>query len=247
MLKVCVVVDVEGFISLRQANPMWGSWEKIKSKMNYLLRNLRYDKNSYYKMYDLVVKYKFPISFMLVGSSFKPLKKEGFIDFGYHSLNHKPLTLINDKELEKEVKNIFNAVSFSPPIWLIEDVKNPQRIFRALNKESYKITTYRGKVRGIIPEAKSIKKGIFKPIKKYGMKAVYVSNAFSGESITDIKKILREIKANCKKNAVYCVTTHDFSNKNTKNFEYLIKELIEMEKNKMIMIKNLREIAKNGK
>ena len=140
----------------------------------------------------------------------------------------------------------FNAVSFSPPIWMIEDVKNSARIFKDLKKEGYKITSYRGKIRGITPASK-ITKGILKPINKYGMKAVYVSNAFSGESFTEIRNILREIRENRKKDAIYCLTTHDFSNKNTKNFEYLIKELIEMKKNKMIMISNLRQIAKNEK
>src|SRR3989338_139765 len=116
MLKVCFVIDCEGFVSFSQVNPMWNSLDKIKAKVNNLFKNFRYDGRGFYKIHDVVVREKFPVSLMLVGSIFKPVSKENFIDYGYHGYNHKPLNFISDSELEKEVKNINNAVSFSPPI-----------------------------------------------------------------------------------------------------------------------------------
>lgn len=180
---------------------------------------------------------------MLVGSLFKPKRKEKFIDFGYHTLNHKPLTLIPDDELHREIRNIYNAASFSAPMWMIEDIENPSRIFDALKKQGYKITVYRG-----INEGISNRHGnkISKPTVKYGIKCVYTSNWFDGERNYKIREILREIMQNSEKDAVYCITTHDFSNKNLKNFEFLIKKLREMQEKGMIKISNLAQLAKEG-
>lgn len=245
MLKVCIVVDVEGFLSFKQGNPSWSLFEKFKGLINNLIRYTRYDKNGFDRIYGLVRKYKFPASFMLVGSLFKP--KSGsldYIDWGYHTLNHKPLTLISDYELKEEIKNIYNAVSFSAPMWMIEDVNNPERIFKALKEEGYKIAVYKGKNNGI----KSMQQSqISDTTKKGGIKCVYQSNWFDGERKYKIKGILRDIINNTEKRAVYCITTHDFSNKNLENFEILIKKLKEMEDKGMIKIVNLKQLDEDKK
>ncbi|MFH0831799.1 MAG: hypothetical protein V1886_02965 [archaeon] len=236
MLDVCVVVDVEGFISFRQGNPSWNLWQKFKGKINNLIKGIRYDKNGFEKIYKLTIKKKFPCSFMLVGSLFKPKHNAPrFIDFGYHTLNHKPLTLISDSEMHREIKNISGAKSFSAPMWMIEDAKEPGRIFRALRKEKYKIAVYRGK-------NDKHESQISKPIIKYGIKCVYTSNWFDGERDFKVMEILNEIVQNSGKNAVYCITTHDFSNKKMKNFQVLISKLKEMEKKGIIKIKNLSQL-----
>lgn len=239
MLKVCLVVDVEGFISLKQINPMWNSWQKIKGKINYLFRNLRYDKKGFEKIYALCVKYNFPSTFMLTGE-FKPLGKEKFIDWGYHTLSHKPLTLVNDKELQKEVKNIFNSASFSAPIGLIHDIKNPGRVFIALRKEGYKIAPYRGTMDGIKVANKKVS-GIEKPIDLYGIKCVYVSS-YLLDNAKNWKEIIKEVKENEDKDAVYCISAHDFNQKNIENFESMIKELKKMEKEKIIEPRNFKQL-----
>ncbi len=245
MLKVCVVVDVENFISLEQGNPRWNKFGKIKGKVNRLLRNLRYDKKGFYRVYNLVVKEKFPISFMLVGCLFKPLKKRGFIDYGYHSLNHLPLTLINDEKLKKEIKNIYHSVSFSPPLWMVEDVKSPDRVFTALKKEKYSILVYRGVDDGIKYSHHDAIKSL---TNRKGIFCLHKSNDFQGNSSRKkMLSIFREIKENKDKNAIYCITTHDFVHKDLNNFKWLIKVLKKMQKKKMIEIVNMKQLVKNVK
>ncbi len=240
MLKVWVVVDVEGFISFKQGNPAWDSWQRLKGRINNLLKCFRYNKKGFEEIYKLAVKEKFPITFMLVGSLFAPIKKSPkFIDWGYHTLNHKPLTLISDDELKEEVKNIYEATSFSAPMWMIEDAKSPDRVFDALEKAGYKTTVYRGKNEGI---KNAHANSISKPIVKQGIKCVYTSNWFDGERKYKIKGIIKEIIENCEKDAVYCITTHDFSNKNMSNFKILIDSLKKMEQNGMINIVNMGQI-----
>jgi hypothetical protein len=241
MLRVCIVVDVEGFISFKQGNPSWNFWQKFKGTINNLIKNFRYDKDGFEKIYCLVVKEKFPCSFMLVGRLFKPKQSPSFIEWGYHTLNHKPLTLISDSELRQEIKNIYNAESFSAPMWMIEDTKNPKRIFEVLKKEKYKIAVYRGTSD---KEKNRHTSQISKPINKYGIKCVYTSNWFEGERRHKIREILKEVMQNSEKDAVYCLTTHDFSNKNLENFKMLIAKLKEMEEKGMIKLVNLAELTK---
>jgi hypothetical protein len=243
MLKVCVVVDVEDFILFKQGNPSWNLWQKFKGKTNNLIKNIRYDKNGFEKIYELIIKERFPCSFMLVGSLFKPkANAPKFIDFGYHTLSHKPLTLISDSELHQEIRNIYNAVSFSAPMWMIEDIENPARIFDALKKQGYKITVYRGINKGINRQHEN---SISKPITKYGIRCIYTSNWFHGEKRGKINKILKEVMQNSEKDAIYCITTHDFSNKSMKNFEFLIKKLKEMQSKGMIKLVNLQQLVKS--
>ncbi len=242
MLRVCVVVDVEGFISFKQGNPSWNRLQRLKGGVNNAIKFFRYDKNGFERIYNLVLRENFPCSFMLVGSLCHPKPQSPkFIDWGYHTLNHKPLTLISDEELNQEVRNICNAVSFSAPMWMIEDVKNPSRIFKALKKEGYKIALYRGCTSGTKNEHEC---RIAKPIDKYGVTCVYTSNWFDGERGHKVEEISREILVNYLSDCVYCITTHDFSNKNLKNFEFLIEKLKQIEKLKKIEIVNLAQLVK---
>jgi hypothetical protein len=245
MLKVCIIMDVEGLISLRQGNPRWNSWEKFKGKLNNLIKNFRYEKKGYEKIYNLVVKEKFPVSFMLVGSLFKPKEKFDFIDYGYHTLNHLPLTLIDDKKLGREVKNINKAISFSPPLWMIEDIKNPSRVFKTLKKEDYKIVIYKGKDDGI----KCYHHDNIRPLfEKYGLFLVHKSNDFTGSSSRKkMLSIFKDIEKNKDKKAVYCITTHDFVHKNLNNFVWLIRVLKEMQNKRMIKIVNMAQLNRYAK
>ena len=124
-------------------------------------------------------------------------------------------------------------------MWMVEDVKNPARIFKILKEEGYKISVYRGKSEGIknMHESK-----ISKPISRYGIKCIYQSNWFDGERKKKIREIIRDISSYYEKNAVYCITTHDFSNKNLGNFMFLIKKLKEMQCSNLVKIVNLKQI-----
>lgn len=215
--------------------------------INGLLAPLRYNKQGYEKIYDLVCRYKFPVSFMLVGSLFKPKAKQKFIDYGYHSWSHKALTYISDYEVEKEIRNIYKAISFSAPMNLIDDPLAPSRILRILEKGGYKIAvwagpTIRDKRRNIVVVAP--RKKIAEPKSIKGVKCVYISNFFDGKSSTkEVKFIINEIKSNANKGAIYCLTTHEFSNRNMKNFEYIVKELLKMQDKKKIKLMNLRQLV----
>jgi peptidoglycan/xylan/chitin deacetylase (PgdA/CDA1 family) len=180
---------------------------------------------------------------MLVGDKIKPLGKEKFIDWGYHSYSHKRLTDLNDKDLEREIKNIYSCKSFSPPMWMIEPETNPNIIFNLLKKERYKITTYRGNDKEILEKRHFLK---IKPVKKKGgLKIIHTSNTFEGNSdrrrINEIKK---QILKNIEKNVVYCLQTHDFTHKNLRNLLEIIRFARRLEKQKKLKIVNLKELAK---
>ncbi len=248
MIKVCFVVDVEGLISFAQKNPEWTFAQNVKKKIALLLQYFLYDKEGYDKIYNMVCKYKMPVSFMLVGSVFKPKKNISFIDYGYHSYTHKPLTYCADEEVIKEIKNIYNAASFSAPMNLVDDPLKPHRILKMLGKEGYKIVIWGGPTirdkKGriiVVPPRKKISK----PEIIEGIKCMYISNFFNGKtSRIKIDEMMREIEKNRGKNAVYCITTHDFSDKSMKNVEYVIKKLLELQQDKKIKIVNLRQLAK---
>ncbi|MBI4448081.1 hypothetical protein HY643_03815, partial [Candidatus Woesearchaeota archaeon] len=167
-------------------------------------------------------------------------KKYEFIDWGYHGFNHLPFTLISDDELKEELKNIFMATSITAPLWMVEDKKDPSRVFNAMKKGGYKITVYKGTDDGI---NHSHHYAIKKVETRYGMKCVCLSNCFEGNSpMKHINKILQEIKENADKDAVYCLSTHDFTHKNTENLKKIILTLQTYKKEGRIKLANLKRL-----
>lgn len=241
-LKFCLVVDTEGFSMFWGFHPMWGLLKKIKFLLNRALKRIRYDEKGFYKIYKFVLREKFPVSFMLVGNKFKPLSKERFIDWGYHSYSHKRLTSLNDEKLQEEIKNIYYCTSFSPPMWFIENEKNPERVFKALKKEGYKIAVYAGEDSRIMAGKPVCK---LSPISaKYGLKVIFPARNFNGgTSKKEILRIKKEILANLDKNAVYCLATHDFNNKNMANFIDIAKFIKRLERGNKLKTANLGELA----
>jgi hypothetical protein len=71
MLKFCLCVDTEKFISFRQGNPEWNSFEKFKGGINNLIKKFRYNENGFSIVYKTALSQQFPITFMLVGKLFK--------------------------------------------------------------------------------------------------------------------------------------------------------------------------------
>jgi len=240
MLKFCLSIDCERFISFKQGNPEWSKFQKIKGRINNLIKNLRYNKNGFELVFNEIEKQGFKSNFMIVGRLFKP-KDSKFIEWGYHSLDHLPLTLLSNEKIEEQVKNIYDLVSFTPPMWRVEDLKNPDpgRIFRLLKKEGYKYIVYMGINQGI----KSFyNKKITKPIKKYGLKCIYVSNYLEGNfSKRQIKNIKKEILRNLDKDTVYLLSTHDFTHRNIKKLREIINFVKRLEKDKKIKIINLKD------
>lgn len=238
MLKVCLVFDCEGFISFKQGNPRWNFYERIKGRINSLIKNLRYNKEGYRLIKDFIIRENFPATFMLVGKLFRP-EKNG-IEYGYHSLNHIPLTLANNDIVKRETKNIFRARSFSPPLWMVEDIKNPGRIFKILEQQEYKNIIYRGKDSGIKHWHHF---DIKKPEKRGKLKLIHVSNWVEGNSkLSHVYNVLKEIESNKDKDAVYCITSHDFTHKNLKNLRLLTSRLEKMGKDGKIKIMKVGDI-----
>lgn len=240
MLKVLLTVDVENLIGIKQGNPRWGFFDKIKGRINYLLSSLRYNKKGFAIVYSTLKRENFPASLMIVGSVFKPIPSSN-LEFGYHSFNHLPLTLISDKELEKQVKNIYHLKSFTAPLWMIEDKNNLNRVFDILRKQGYRVVTYKGQDEGI-ECFHSLK--LSKPIKKRGLILVYITRCFEGNSSEKyINNLLKDIQSNLDKDAVYSLSTHDFTHKNNKNLLRIIKFLKNLEKSKKIKIIKLGDLA----
>lgn len=240
MLKVCLVFDCEGFISFKQGNPRWNLFEKLKGKVNSSIKGMRYNREGFRLVYSTILEEKFPATFMLVGSLFKPEKKHDFVEYGYHTLNHTPLTLVSNEIIEKETRNIFNAKSFSPPLWMVEDIKEPGRVFKLIEKQGYRNVIYRGLDNGLEHEHHFE----ISPAKKRGkLRLIHVSNWVEGNSkASHVNKVLREVYENSNKNAVYCITSHDFTHKNNKNLIMLIKSLRKLEKEGKIKIIKVGEI-----
>lgn len=240
MLKFCLVVDAEKFISFKQGNPRWSNFEKLKGKINNAVKKFRYNENGFEILYKTALKESFPVSFMLVGKLFAPINSPNFIEWGYHTYNHIPLTLINDDSAKKEIKNIYKTKSFSPPLWMVEDSKNPDRIFKMLENEEYKNVIYKGLDRGLLHEHHF---EISPPKKRGKLKLIHVSNTFEGNSSNEhIKKLFKDMLSNLNKNAVYCLCTHDFTHKNSRNFLRLASFLKRLEEENKIKITNIKNV-----
>ena len=238
MLKFWLVVDTEKFISFKQGNPRWNSFERLKGRINGMIKNFRYNESGFDIVYDTILKQKFSTTFMLVGSLFKPIKSPKFIEWGYHTYNHLPLTLVSDETVKEQIKNIYKAESFSPPLWMVEDIRNQNRIFNFLEKENYKGIIYKGVDYGL-KHKHSL--SIEKPKRRGKLKLIHVSNTFEGNSSKEhMTNLFKEIKNNSDKDAIYCLCTHDFTHRNNRNLLKLINFLRLLESHNKIKIVNVK-------
>jgi len=239
MLKFVLTVDCESTLSLRQTNPRWGLIGKVKGKINFVLSPVRYNKVGFELVYNEIKNQKFPCTLMLVGSLYNPRENLSFIEWGYHTAKHHALTLMSDEEIEKEVYNRFGVESITTPLWMVEDVNNPARVFNILRKNGYKNVVYKGKDDGI----KCLHYlAVKKPEKRYGIKCVHLSNCFEGNSSEKhMMKIKKEILSNLDKNAVYLLSTHDFTHRNNKNLRNIINFVKKLEQDKKIKVLKLKD------
>lgn len=240
MLNVVLSVDCERFVSFSQINPRWNRFEIIKGRINNSIKNFRYNKKGFDIVLNALIKENFPATLMFVEKEFKEIKLPNFLEKGYHTKDHLPLTLISYGELEKQVKNNWKVKSITAPMWMIEDIKNPSRIFKILKKEGYSHCVYRGENEGIKHFHYNAVK---EPVKKEGVICVHVSNWFEGNtSKNQIKKIKEDILNNLDKKGIYLLTTHDFTHKKNNNFLEIILFLKRLEKDGKIKLKKLKEI-----
>lgn len=239
-LRVVLTVDCERFLSFKQGNPRWNRFEKLKGQINNLIKNVRYNVRGFEVIYNTLIREKFPSTFMITGSLFKPLKSPNFIEWGWHTQNHLPLTLIKDEQVKREVENKYKLKSFTAPMWMIRDITNPSRIFKILKKEGYTHCVYRGKNDGVNHFHYNCVK---KPFKKDGIICVHVSGFLEGNMHKEeVNKLKRSILNYLTVDGVYLITTHDFTHKNNRNLLEIVRFLHKLKKQGKIKILRLQDI-----
>ena len=185
---------------------------------------------------------------LYLGDFIEKEMKESYFDLGLHAFSHEALTLESEEIVESCVKAAAKAantigikpISFGAPFNMIEDIKEPEKVYTALKKNGIKITRFVGKEDGL----KSNHNVAIKPqTKKFGLKIVHASHYFEGNSPPQlINKILREIDNSVGKNVVYCLCTHDFTHKDTRRLGAIVKKVLQLEKNGKIKIVNMRQL-----
>jgi hypothetical protein len=239
MLKFCLTFDCEGFSMFSQGNPEYNGWQNFKFLINKSIRRIRYDERGFFNAYSEIKRNKFPCTLMLTGRLFRPLENNEFIEWGYHTKNHAPLNLLNEEKIRVEIKNVYNAKSITVPMWRVEDLKNPARIYNLLKEEGYRNTVYHGPCLG---KRTMYWTEVKKSEIRFGIKCVHVSNYFEGVwGAKRINCVKRDIIKNLGKEGVYLLTTHDFTHKNTKNLREIIRFARKLEKDGKIEIIKLND------
>lgn len=151
--------------------------------------------------------------------------------FGLHGFAHEALTLEKKEVIDSIIKAGIKAAkeigvkikSFGAPFEMIEDIKEPNKIFNILTKYKIKETQYSGKDDGL----KILRKfDIKKTFKKENLQFFWISNYIEGTfSNKKMKNIIEEIEKNKNEDKTYVLTTHDFTWKNAKKLDLLIKKL----------------------
>lgn len=176
--------------------------------------------------------------------------KEPYFDLGLHAFTHESLTLESKDVVDSCIESAIKAaklvgvkpVSFGAPFNMIEDIKDPKKVYSALKKNGIKIVRFVGKEYGLKQMHKDSVRNLFK---KGGLKAVQVSHYFEGNSsLSLIRKILGEIKGSIGKEIIYCLGTHDFTHKNTNNLQMIIKLVLRLEEEGKIKIVNMKQLLK---
>jgi len=187
---------------------------------------------------------------LYLGDFIEKEMKVPYFDLGLHGFSHEALTLENKEIIDTCVKSAVKSansigikpVSFGAPFNMIEDVNEPKKVYSCLKKNGIKIVRYAGN-EDDLKQMHNV--AIKKSFKKYGLKAIHVSHYFEGNSSTKLmRKILKEIKENLDKDVVYCLCTHDFTHKNTRNLGIIIRFLSKLEKENKIKILNMGDLVK---
>ncbi|PIN93092.1 hypothetical protein COU54_04330 [Candidatus Pacearchaeota archaeon CG10_big_fil_rev_8_21_14_0_10_31_24] len=166
-----------------------------------------------------------------LGDIIEKEKSNKLFEFGLHGFAHEALTLETEQTIDSIIKAGLEAAkkinvkitSFACPYELTDDEQSPNKIFNLLRKNKIKNIFHTGKDRDL-----EIKRyfAIEEPETEKGLKKLWISNYFEGTSSKKhIKKIIQEILKNQNKDATYCLGTHDFTHKNSKNLEIMMQFL----------------------
>jgi len=181
---------------------------------------------------------------LFLGDIIESNRDNKLFDFGLHAFSHEALTLESKSTVNSIVKAGVLAAesrgvkikSFACPFELTEDEKDPNKVFDVLKENKIKRIFYAGKDLGLI---KKRNMDIKKPEKDKNLEKIWISGYFEGTSNKEyLKRIIKSIKENYNKDAVYCLVTHDFTHKNTKNVRFMLNEIKKMESENLIKIIN---------
>lgn len=166
---------------------------------------------------------------LYLGDIIEKEKSNSLFEFGLHAFTHEALTLESEKIIDSIVSSGIKAAkkigvsikTFACPFEMSEDETEPGKVFRVLNKYGIRNLFYSGKDRGLV---KKRFLAIKKPHKENNLNILWISKYFEGNfTKSKMDQIIKEIYDNRNKDAVYCLGTHDFTHKNSKNLERLIK------------------------
>jgi len=173
--------------------------------------------------------------------------RESYFDLGLHAFSHEALTLESKESVNSIIESAVRSakslgikpVSFGAPFNMIEDVKEPEKVYSVLKKNGIKIVRFAGVENGLNQRHEV---AIRKPFMKYGLKAVQVSHYFEGNSSKSlIRRILREMSLAVKlqNGEVYCLNTHDFTHRNISNLRVITDYALRLQKEDKIEIVNM--------
>lgn len=221
-MRVVICVDTETLYYF-SPGPWQNQVDRYKWSINKLLWNFRYAQG--YQGISLInklfVKNNLPITLFAVEGVRYIIEKWDWhdkADIGSHGYSHKCLITMTDAELDKEFKAITPAISFAAPMNKIEDLDNPDRVYKHLVEKGFKIIRHQG------PDSTRLKKqfhydGVSYPKQTYpGLLKIRGTKYFEG---TSSNKHIQEIidALNFYKNVpdtfIFCLSTHDFTWKDT--------------------------------
>jgi peptidoglycan/xylan/chitin deacetylase (PgdA/CDA1 family) len=168
---------------------------------------------------------------MYLGDIIEREKNNPLFTFGLHAFSHEALTLEPSESVERIIKEgLYSAKkigitpkSFASPFELTEEESDPEKIFDILRKNKIKRVFYSGTDAGL---TKKRYFAVKKPLLDRGLEKIWISNYFEGNfNKKRMMGIIRDIEKNKDRVAVYCLVTHDFTHKSSKNVDLIVKFL----------------------
>ena len=173
---------------------------------------------------------------LFFGDIIEKEKENSLFRFGLHAFSHEALTLESSEIIDSIISSGMQAAksigikpnSFAAPFELTQDISDPNKIFSVLRKYKIKKVFFAGADKGL---TKLRKMQIASPTVEDKLEKVRISNYFEGTSSRKyLKNILSEIRKNKGQGKTYCLVTHDFTHKNTKNLDFIMSNLKNMER-----------------
>jgi len=180
---------------------------------------------------------------LYLGDFIEENMKVPFFCLGIHSFSHESYTLEDEDVIFKSIRAAVisarnldvNVEVFDAPFNMIEDIKNPEKIFNVLKNNGIKVVAYSGKDDHL---RKLREYKVSRPIEKYGLVALHISNYVEGTfNSKKLNNILNDMEKYLDKNVVYVLGTHDFTWRNLKNMKRIIDRVMDWERKGFVKIK----------